>query len=293
MTERSENNLTEIVDVIARQIYERAAQDNAHVRDTPWNAVPLVARNSLKSDLLPVIMGVLNLVDAEPFKAKRGDEVEAWLKKARDQFSDSRTEYEAVDDLLDDYRAHADYGTPLSEVVEEPPSDYAERISPPGSGSEGLLADVRMEGKVMRLYDYRSDQYPAELFPDHYENQDHQHDIYTATVWTLHLNVHPEAREAVLERVSQLPEATGEYTYGDSWREWGEETADDDDRHMCIYFTAEPKQAYRVGAHIADHVHVVATRARSDLLVLLEATHPNLNFAISTSGDYSQQLQED
>lgn len=57
---------------------------------------------------------------------KRGDEVEAWLKRRRDVYAEAR-EYDGYargawflwDDALDDYRLHADTGTPLSEDVEE------------------------------------------------------------------------------------------------------------------------------------------------------------------------------
>jgi hypothetical protein len=45
----------------------------------------------------------------------RNSDVEAWLKQARD-FNDFDTlRYLIIDELLDDYRLHADTGTPLSE----------------------------------------------------------------------------------------------------------------------------------------------------------------------------------
>jgi hypothetical protein len=48
---------------------------------------------------------------------ERGDEVEAWLKRRRDSHVDAggwgSPEWHAVDSLLDDYREHADTGTPL------------------------------------------------------------------------------------------------------------------------------------------------------------------------------------
>lgn len=55
---------------------------------------------------------------------KRGDDVEAWIKRARDELgpTDNNAYYHpwfALDQLLDDYRAHADTGTPLSEEVRE------------------------------------------------------------------------------------------------------------------------------------------------------------------------------
>lgn len=56
-------------------------------------------------------------------QAKRGDEVEAWLKRLRDQHHNQASGYTGdpwwlLDDALEDYRLHADTGTPLSEDVE-------------------------------------------------------------------------------------------------------------------------------------------------------------------------------
>lgn len=49
---------------------------------------------------------------------KRGDEVEAWIKSKRDDWEDaSELVYGALDDLLDEYRLHADTGIPLTEEV--------------------------------------------------------------------------------------------------------------------------------------------------------------------------------
>jgi hypothetical protein len=57
-----------------------------------------------------------------PAVPARGDAVEAWIKRARDEF-ETRVDgvlqgrnaiaFDALDDLLDDYRAHVDAGTPL------------------------------------------------------------------------------------------------------------------------------------------------------------------------------------
>ena len=55
---------------------------------------------------------------------RRGDDVATWLKKWRDQFPKrnkngfANERYQVLDDLLDDYRLHADTGTPL--LSEEP-----------------------------------------------------------------------------------------------------------------------------------------------------------------------------
>ena len=63
--------------------------------------------------------------------ARRGSDVEAWIKRARDEFlrpdggrplrpTMAGAAYDDLDDLLDDYRMHADTGTPLSEPVTGP-----------------------------------------------------------------------------------------------------------------------------------------------------------------------------
>jgi hypothetical protein len=62
---------------------------------------------------------------------RRDDEVAAWLKAKRNEWyvssqyrltpseARARTIYTAIDDLLDDYRLHADTGTPLNEHVSD------------------------------------------------------------------------------------------------------------------------------------------------------------------------------
>lgn len=58
--------------------------------------------------------------DLPPLPA-RGDAVEAWLKAQRDQLVDGydspSPDWYALDAVLDDYRLHADTGTPLGEHV--------------------------------------------------------------------------------------------------------------------------------------------------------------------------------
>ena len=64
-----------------------------------------------------------NQVIHEP---RRGSDVEAWIKRARESQRaghslQSRTgAWYVLDDLLDDYREHADTGTPLSLCVQGP-----------------------------------------------------------------------------------------------------------------------------------------------------------------------------
>jgi hypothetical protein len=44
----------------------------------------------------------------------RGDEIEAWIKAARDGWDKYTHSWEALNDLLEDYRLKADTGMPLS-----------------------------------------------------------------------------------------------------------------------------------------------------------------------------------
>lgn len=46
---------------------------------------------------------------------RRGDHVEAWLRRQRDQFNPHSPVWNAFDRQLDDYRLHADTRTPLHE----------------------------------------------------------------------------------------------------------------------------------------------------------------------------------
>lgn len=123
--------------------------------------------------------------------------------------------------------------------------------------------------------------------PRWYENQlPTQHDTATATVWTLHINVHPSAKDAMLERASVLPETTGEFIYGDSWREWGEETDDDTNRHLGIYFDATPARAFQVAEHLCNHLVMAAVKAAGAQGGSMPEWH------VSTAGDWAEQVRE-
>jgi hypothetical protein len=50
------------------------------------------------------------------FQPMRGDEVERWLKAWRDRFPDDEMR-QTIDDILEDYREHADTGTPLDAEI--------------------------------------------------------------------------------------------------------------------------------------------------------------------------------
>lgn len=104
--------------------------------------------------------------------------------------------------------------------------------------------------------------------PRWYENQPNQINKTTATVWALHLNIDADDLDNVLAVVARTPEATGEYHWGDSWDEWGEDSANPD--HLVIYFESVLPVARETGAAIC-----VLVGAKS-------------NFDVSTAGDWAE-----
>jgi sRNA-binding carbon storage regulator CsrA len=65
------------------------------------------------------------LGDAEVSGPRRDDAVAAWLKRRRDEWYEPNTGgWHHIDALLDDYRDHADEGTPLAEEVAGPHGDH-------------------------------------------------------------------------------------------------------------------------------------------------------------------------
>lgn len=55
-----------------------------------------------------------------PHQPRRGDVVEAWLKQQRDEHVDGygpTPGWYALDRALNDYRLHAEYGTPLDQAL--------------------------------------------------------------------------------------------------------------------------------------------------------------------------------
>jgi hypothetical protein len=54
---------------------------------------------------------------AGEFRPARGDEVEAWIKRRRDEMPRTGDEWHTLDWLLDEYRERADTGTPLTGEV--------------------------------------------------------------------------------------------------------------------------------------------------------------------------------
>lgn len=63
--------------------------------------------------------------DTLPHVPHRGDDVAEWIKRQRLDYSVHSDEYTLLDNLLDDYRLHADTGTPLSEDVPTPGGESA------------------------------------------------------------------------------------------------------------------------------------------------------------------------
>jgi len=116
--------------------------------------------------------------------------------------------------------------------------------------------------------------------PHWYENQDRQHDPATATVWALHFPIDPPSeatRDKVLDIMSTFEGITGEYTYGDSWVEWGAErqNPDDETAHMVLYFRSP-------------HLHDAIARGAA-LAAALERFDVDMSlYDVSTSADYAE-----
>lgn len=127
--------------------------------------------------------------------------------------------------------------------------------------------------------------------PRWYENQHPlQHDTSKATVWTLHVEAGPKIVQPILERMSVLPETTGEYLFaGDKWVEWGtpiESQSVLDEQHLAIYFHATPATALEVGTRLAEY----ATQAAVKVLDPYERLMMPLPHAVSTAGDWAEQV---
>lgn len=141
------------------------------------------------------------------------------------------------------------------------------------------------EGKEMVEYDYGNSKLAGRDDPRWYENQHpDQHDVSKATVWVMHMPLAEEGLPAALERMSVMPETTGEYTFGDSWIEWGEPATEDSGKRLGIYFHATPAQAYGIGYHLANHVTIAVLRSSPEREVDVPP------YAVSTSGDFAEQL---
>lgn len=64
---------------------------------------------------------------SELFLPQRGDAVETWIKSWRDEYAAAKDHHDfgghdaywALDQMLDDYRLHADTGMPIDQEVSE------------------------------------------------------------------------------------------------------------------------------------------------------------------------------
>lgn len=61
--------------------------------------------------------------DPLPHQAVRGDDVDRWLKRRREECRRPDGSWYVVDNLLDDYREHADLGSPLDADVQHHEED--------------------------------------------------------------------------------------------------------------------------------------------------------------------------
>lgn len=156
-----------------------------------------------------------------------------------------------------------------------------DRVDRVMSGVAALIADATqirppLSVTEMQEYVYNVDSTVGDLSSGKYESNPRECNKATASVWAVHLNCRPESKQAVLDKAPLWGRGlTGEYTFGDSWTEWGGQPSDDNDNHLVIYFRAiGPATARILGIELATH---------------LGFTDPT-RFAISTSGDYAEQL---
>lgn len=106
-TDRSEAAMTELLDKVGEKI------------DPQWNLYSTFGKYAVKSRLLPVVEACIDVLDAEPHRPKRDDDVAAWIKRMRNEHLPTvdHAPWETLDNLLDDYRLHADTGTRLDETA--------------------------------------------------------------------------------------------------------------------------------------------------------------------------------
>lgn len=78
-----------------------------------WTSAELVTRHVAHGEW--VADGVEPALLANP--PRRGDQFEQWLKTQRDEFERRDSVWPVLDYLLDQYRLHADTGTPLDQHV--------------------------------------------------------------------------------------------------------------------------------------------------------------------------------
>lgn len=137
--------------------------------------------------------------------------------------------------------------------------------------------------KTMTEYGYEDSRVSTEA--TWYENQNHQHDQSTCTTWAIHLNIYEQELAKVLQVLSERDYTTGQYVFGDSWKEWGEEAEGAHDLHFVGYFTLDgtrtgtkAERAERIADSLAKHV--------------VESLSRPLVYVVSTSADWAEQPYE-
>ena len=121
-TNRSDGDLTAALEAVTRRIHATFEGSEGW---QPWEDEHPNQRRVLKEALLPIVVATLNYEDEKPHQAKRDDDVDKWLKRQRLNYSVHSFEHTLLENLLDDYRLHADTGTPLSEDVPTPGGETA------------------------------------------------------------------------------------------------------------------------------------------------------------------------
>lgn len=84
----------------------------------------VIAADDIRSIAGRAAVLTLEETDMTTYQPERGDAVEAWIKRHRDSYGSQVDDaWRVLDDLLDDYREHADTGTPLDREVQGPHED--------------------------------------------------------------------------------------------------------------------------------------------------------------------------
>lgn len=113
--------------------------------------------------------------------------------------------------------------------------------------------------------------------PTWYENQVNQLSIETCTVWAIHLHLYEQEKDKVLRAFSEVDATTGEFAFGDSWKEWGETAHDGSDLHFVAYYVAHHREQ---GEEVGTALAAIAAHDLGRMVM----------FCVSTSGDYAEQI---
>lgn len=119
---------------------------------------------------------------------------------------------------------------------------------------------------------------------DIYSYDQDQHDLYTATFWTLHLRQVPGQEQVTMNRLLQsgAEALTGEYVGGDSFAEWAE-----------VYDESNP---YHCDSGTALHVYYTAAERESAIrtgraLTAIVGINTAVDATVSTAGDWAVQVE--